>query len=365
MRVAIDARKLRDGGIGTYVRNLLREFARRPDGNEFVALVAPEDRGAVASGAVTEQIVRAGNYSISEHLVVARAARLAGADLLHAPHYTLPLAWGGPAVVTIHDLTHITHAHLFPPGAALYARVVAGIAARRARIVLTVSELARTHIVSLLGVPEGRVRVTPLAVSGGISRRSPEEVAAFRSERGLPSEYLLFVGALRRHKNVGLLIEALRLLPKSSPPLVLAGGPWAPGSPFSEAARDAGVLDRIVFAGPTRNDQETSLLYSGAALYVHPSISESFNLTTLEAMACGVPVLSSTGGALRESLGDAAAFLPPENPAAWAEAITALLGDEAQRAGLVRRGVERVRSYSWERTAALTLDAYRGALERA
>ncbi len=364
MRIAIDARKLRDGGIGTYIRNLLREFARVPGGNEFVALMAPEDRGAVASGAVTEQVVRAGKYSISEHVVVARMARLSGADLLHAPHYTLPLAWRGPAVVTIHDLTHITHGHLFPPGAALYARVVAGIASRRARIVLTVSELARAHIVSLLGVPEARVRVTPLAVSPGIARRSPEEVAAFRSARGLPSDYILFVGAVRRHKNLGLLIEALRLLPRSAPSLVLAGEPWSPGSPLAEAAREAGVLDRVHFAGPTRSDLETSLLYSGAALYVHPSISESFNLTTLEAMACGVPVLSSTGGALRESLEDAAAFLPPENPTAWAEAITALLGDEARRADLVRRGLKRARSYSWERTAALTLDAYREALGR-
>ena len=367
MRIAIDARKLHDGGIGTYIRNLLREHARAPEGNEYVALVAREDLASAADLAAGEHAleaspVQAGKYSLAEHWAVPAAARRAGVGLLHEPHFTLPLFWSGPSVVTIHDLTHILFPHLFRPGAAAYARAVAGSAARRARLVLTVSEAAGEDITRLLRVPRGHLRVIPLAVSDGIRRRPAEEVAAFREARGLPGEYLLYVGALRRHKNVELLVEALRYLPPSAPPLVIASEPCPEDHPLAAAARRAGVTDRVRFAGAVRGEEELSLLYSGAGLYVHPSITESFGLPPLEAMACGVPVLSSDGGGLPLTLGDAAAFLPPANPGAWAEAIGALLGDAGRRDEMARRGLEWVRRYSWQRTAALTRAAYREAM---
>lgn len=377
MRIAIDARKLWDGGIGTYLRGLLDIFARGSPGHEFVSLVAPEDRGwaaragldavgAAGRSQVSEVVVRAGKYSLAEHVVVARAARAACADLLHAPHYTLPMGWGGPSVVTIHDLIHVRHARLFRPGTGLLAGALAGAAARRARIVLTGSTHSRDEIVELLRIPERKIRITPYGVSRGMRRRPVDAVDAFRAARGLPDSYLLYVGARKRHKNVETLLRALGCLDeRSRPPLVFSGAPFRPGDPLARLAREADAERAIHFAGPLASDEELALLYSGAALYVQPSLDEGFGLPPLEAMACGVPVVSSPAGALRETLADAAVLVPPDRPDAWAETIRALLCDLTRRGELAQRGLEHARRYTWERTAAMTLEAYREAVRDA
>ncbi len=363
MMIAIDARKLRDGGIGTYIRNLIGAIAAIPGAPGIAALLDPSDLGTVAwpPDAVLEQPVSAGKYSLAEHWKVPRAARDAGAALLHAPHYTLPLGWKGPSVVTIFDLIHLRFASHYPPGAALYARAMAGAAARRADRVIVSSNCTRDDLVELLGTPARKIRVIPLGVARSIARRDPDAVAAFRRERSLPADYLLYVGARKRHKNLELLVRALATLrPQTRPPLVLSGAPGL-GPRLERLARATGVEKSLHFAA-TADDAELSLLYSGAALYLQPSLYEGFGLPPLEAMACGVPVVSSTGGSLPEAVGDAAVLLDPGSPSTWAGTILALLGDGARRATLAQRGLERAGRFTWEGTAQSTLAVYEEAL---
>jgi glycosyltransferase involved in cell wall biosynthesis len=360
MRIGLDARKIRDGGIGTYVRQLLLALAAEPGPHEWVALLDPRDLGAFAwpGDRVREVAVRAGKYGLAEHLAVPRAARAAGVGLLHEPHYTLPLGWRGPAVVTIHDLIHLSHARFFPPGVALYARAVAGAAVRRARLVLADSAFTRAEIVERLDADPARVRVVPLGVAPALARRDPAAVAAFRRARALPADYLLYVGARKPHKNLPLLFEALaRLAPAARPPLVLSGAPWTDGDPLARLAARLGLAGAVHFAGDL-DDDALACLYSGAALYVQPALTEGFGLPPLEAMACGTPVLCSDGGALPETVGGAAALLAPRDPTAWAHEIGALLADEGRRAALARGGPARAREFTWARTAEMTLAAY-------
>ena len=365
MIVGLDARKLRDGGIGTYIRGLLGALAETPRGHEFVALVDPADLGSVAraDGRVREVPVRAGKYGLGEHLVVPRAARRAGVELLHEPHYTLPLGWRGPAVVTIHDLIHVRFPQFFPPGASLYARAMAGMAARRARLVLVDSSHTQHEVVELLRVSKARVRVIPLGVSPGFAPAPRAEVEAFRAARALPAGYLLYVGARKPHKNLPVLLEALARIPVASrPPLVLSGPAWSADEPLARLAGRLDLAATVYFAGALLDPRDLARLYSGAALYVQPSLAEGFGLPPLEAMACGTPVLASDAGALPETLGVAAASLPPSVPEAWSAAITELLANPARREELVRAGFARVREFTFERTASGTLDAYEEAL---
>jgi len=364
-RVAIDARKLRDGGIGTYIRELVAALAAGPDPPEMAALLDPADLGRTGwpPRAAREIGVRAGKYGVWEHVAVPQAARAAGATLLHAPHYTLPLGWLGPAVVTIHDLIHVRHREFFPPGTDLYARAVAGAAARRSRIVLADSVATRDDVITFLRAEPARVRVVPLGVAASLARPEAARIESFRRARSLPAGYLLYVGARKRHKNLGLVLEALaRMAPAERPPFVLSGSPWVARERLAEQARRLGLAGGIAFAGDLADASELAALYAGAALYVQPSLFEGFGLPPLEAMACGTPVLSSDGGALPEAVGDAALVLPPREPERWAEAIHALLGDEARRADLARRGLARARTFTWEKTATATLAAYRDAL---
>jgi glycosyltransferase involved in cell wall biosynthesis len=361
MRIALDARKIRDGGIGTYIRELLLALAASPGPHEWVALLDPRDLDAHRwpGGRVREVPVRAGKYGLAEHLAVPRAARAAGATLLHEPHYTLPLGWRGPAVVTIHDLIHLSHARFFRPGVALYARAVAGAAVRRARLVIADSTFTRDEIVARLGAEAARVRVVPLGVPTGLARRDESAVATFRQAHGLPAGYLLYVGARKAHKNLPLLLGALaRIAPASRPPLVLSGGPWPADDPLARLADRLGILGCVHFAGASGGDDALSCLYSGAALYVQPALVEGFGLPPLEAMACGTPVLSSSGGALPETVGDAAALLPPRDADAWANEIVALLGDGERRARLIARGLTRSREFTWAHAATATLAVY-------
>jgi glycosyltransferase involved in cell wall biosynthesis len=364
VKIAIDARKIRDGGIGSYLRGLLGALAAAPRGHEITALLAPGEIGATRwPGRVREVPVRAGTYGLTEHLVVPRAARRAGADLLHAPHYTLPLGWSGPSVVTIHDLTHVRYGRFFPLGAAVYARVMAGAAARRARRVIVDSSFGRDEVAHWLGVAADRVCVIPLGVSPAFAPAASGSIATLRAERALPARYLLYVGARKRFKNLELLLRALAALPAPDrPPLVLSGPAWAPGDPHARLAAGLGLGTAVHFAGDFADDGDLARLYSGAALLVHPSLTEGFGLPPLEAMACGTPVLCSNGGALPETVGDAARVLPPEDPEAWAEAIASLLRDEERRADLARRGRERAALFTWTRTAELTLAVYEEAL---
>jgi len=364
MIIAWDARKLADGGIGTYIRGVLGAMSAAPDASELLALVEPNALGRTAwPGAVRERAVRAGKYGLDEHWRVPAAARAGHAALLHAPHYTLPLGWQGPSVVTIHDLIHVRFAHFFPFGAGTYARVTAGLAARRARVVCADSEFTKRDVVEMLGVSSDKVLVTPLGVSSALSPVSPEAAAAFRERMHLPEGYVLYVGARKPHKNLSLLLQAWRTMPVTHrPPLVLGGAAWAPEDSLAREAVAAGVTASIHFAPGLRSDDELQLLHGSAALYVQPSLSEGFGLPPIEAMACGTPVLSSNAGSLAEVLGDAARLLPPHGPEAWAHAVQELLADSAGRPARVARGLEHAAGYRWEKTAALTRLAYARAM---
>lgn len=366
LRVALDARKLFDGGIGTYIRGLLATFASDPRGDAFTALVDPRDAGRFAwPGPLAERPALAGKYGLAEHWVVPREARAAGASLLHAPHYTLPLLWSGPAVVTIHDLIHLRFPHFHPPGTALYARVVAGAAVARARVVLADSEFTREDVIEFLGAHPDQVRVVPLAVPAGLGAPAPEAVAAFRAARALPEGYVLYVGARKRHKNLELLLRAWAAMREADrPPLVLSGEPWPAGDAHARLAGSLGVARHVHFAGAARDETALSALYAGAALYAHPALCEGFGLPPLEAMACGTAVLASDAGSLAEVLGTAAHLLPPRDPEAWAHAVIHLMRHTGARAALVEAGRAHVARYSWTRTANQTRAAYHAAMTK-
>jgi len=366
VRVALDARKLYDGGIGTYIRGLWAALAAADPASEWLALVDPGDQGRVPwPVAVRERAVRAAKYGLGEHVAVPAAARRAGAQLLHAPHYTLPLGWGGPAVVTIHDLIHIRFARFHRPGAGAYARFMAGMAARRADLVIADSEATKRDVIELLQAPEEKLRVVALGVSPGVRRAPAADVARFRAERGLPADHVLYVGARKRHKNLELLLRAWAALPAGErPPLVFSGAAWEPDDALAALARQLGVDGCVHFSGALADERELSCLYSGAALLVQPSLAEGFGLPPLEAMACGVPVLASDAGSLPEVLGDAAEQLPPHGPEAWAAAVRRLLGDRAARGAMSARGTERAAAFTWERTAERTRAIYEEALSK-
>ena len=321
LRIGIDARKIAEFGIGTYIRNLLRELVAL--GDEYVAF-APA--GAVLPRGVEHVVVDAPHYSVRELVAVGRAADRARLDLFHAPHYVAPLT-GVPLVVTVHDLIHLRHPN---PLARLYARTMIGRAVRKARRVLTVSETVKREIEATFGARN--VVVAPNGV---------DHMDGLKPVLHEACSYFLFVGNDKPHKNVDALVDAAKRIGTE---LVLAGASF-------ERFRGRATLAGFV------SDDELAALYRGAIALVMPSAEEGFGLPAAEAMACGTAVITSRAAALVEITGDAALHVAATADA-LADAMSRVARDASLRASLIARGAERASEFTWRRCATITRRAY-------
>ena len=364
MRVGIDLRKLHDYGIGTYVRNLVTGLARQQDDAQYVLLCRPQDREFVASlgPRFHAAVERAGNYSAREQLTVPLALRRARVDLFHAPHYVVSPLTSCPFVVTIHDCIHLRFPQYLPNRAAYYyARTMMAMAARRAQRVLTVSEASKDDILHYLRVPAEKVEVIYNALDERLAAPpTPGEIARVRERFLLTSPFILYTGNIKPHKNVDRLIEAFSILRRrgfADVKLLVIGDEISRYQNLRRLVHRFQLHQHVRFLGFVQDDT-LSALYRLASVFVFPSLYEGFGLPPLEAMAAGVPVVTSNVSSLPEVVGDAALLIDPMDAGAIAGAIARVLGDEALRASLIARGHERVKSFSWPRSVARIRQVY-------
>ncbi len=366
MRVAIDARKLHDYGIGTYVRNLLHELARQDDDCEYVLLSAAEDVDLLrALGPRFQPVVeRSGKYSLREQLSLPVTLARARVDLYHSPHYVVPRLPVGRFIVTIHDCIHLRFPQYLPSRAALYyAKAMMSSAARRAERVLTVSQASKEDILHYLHIPAEKVEVVYNALDARFAAPPDEDAIRRVRERFLlDGPFLLYTGNIKPHKNVDRVIEAFSLLRQSSSEadlkLLIIGDEISKYPNLRRLVHRHQLHQHVRFLGFVP-DATLSALYRLAAVFVFPSLYEGFGLPTLEAMAAGTPVVTSNVSSLPEVVGDAALLVDPMDPAAIAAAVRRVLHEPALRAELVQRGRERVKAFSWERSVARVREIYR------
>jgi alpha-1,3-rhamnosyl/mannosyltransferase len=366
IRLALDARKLTDFGIGTYVTHLVAGFARRTD-VELTLLVrgGHVDRArALAPGARILE-VNAAEYTVAEHLELPVALFKEPVDLVHLPHYVLPFFLRRPAVVTIHDIIQL----YYPPpdrreAAVRYLRFFVGRALRRARRVITVSRASRNDLVRIFGADPSRITVVPNGVDPSLAERPPRtELEALRERHGLRPPLILTVGNDKPHKNMDVVLRAYhRAVRHGKLPgqLVLVGG-IAPGTSLSERVRRMGLGEKVRVLGrlPWR---ELAGLYHLSSALVHVALYEGFGLPILEAMCAGLPVVTSNLGAMRE-LGEGAALLVnPLSVQEVAEAMERVLLDDPLRRRMVEAGRRRAASMTWQATVEATVGVYREAL---
>jgi glycosyltransferase involved in cell wall biosynthesis len=372
LRIAIDARKLHDFGIGTYVRNLVRELARQDHDDVFVLLCRPGDVDFVrALGPCFEACVeRAGNYSVREQISVPLALRRSKVDLFHAPHYVVSPLTRVPFVVTIHDCIHLRFPQYLPNRRALlYARTMMQLAARRARRVLTVSQASKLDILHYLHIPADKVEVVPNALDERLATPPTEaEIARVRERFLLTSPFVLYTGNIKPHKNIDRLIEAYALLRRRGGfdhvKLLIIGEEVSKYPNLRRLVHRFQLHPHVRFFGFVP-DETLAALYRLASVFVFPSLYEGFGLPPLEAMAAGAPVITSNVSSLPEVVGDAALLIDPTDPQAIADAMARVLGDEGLRRDLVARGHERVKAFSWERSVARIRQIYADVVREA
>jgi glycosyltransferase involved in cell wall biosynthesis len=296
-----------------------------------------------------------------EQLVQPWVLRRIGAELVHGPVFVGPLFASCPFVVTIHDLSFIRFPNLFRPANRLYLTVFTRLSARRARRLIAVSAHAAAETTHLLGVPAERVDVVYHGVDPEFRPLPANQVTTFRQRRGLPEQFLFFVGTLEPRKNLVRLVQAFARVYDGRASLVLAGGRgWLYDDLFAEV-KALGLTDAVIFPGYVMNE-ELPLWYNAATAMAYPSVYEGFGLPVLEAQACGTPVLTSNLSSLPEAAGDAALMVDPYDIDALAEGLSRLLMDEPLRRDLRERGLIHARRFRWSNTARETARVYRRAM---
>jgi glycosyltransferase involved in cell wall biosynthesis len=362
--VAIDARKLHDFGIGTYIRNLLRELARIDPFTEYLLLTGERDLGAGAALGPNFRTVleTSGNYSLREQLHIPWVVRRERADVYHAPHYILPPLVTARSVVTIHDCIHLMFPQYLPNRAAYaYARGSMWAAVRRSARILTVSEASKRDILHFFNVAPEKIVVVHNAIDDHFWE-TPDEahVAQVRERYQLDHRFVLYVGNIKPHKNLVRLIEAfaaLRTGALDDVKLLIIGDEISKLPALRRAVHHHKLHKHVRFLGYV-SDDTLRALYRLAAVFAFPSLYEGFGLPPLEAMASGTPVVTSNVSSLPEVTGGAAELVDPYDVASIAAGIRRVLEDPALAAEMSRKGRERARQFSWEQSVAKTREVY-------
>jgi glycosyltransferase involved in cell wall biosynthesis len=369
-RIAIDARKWQDYGIGTYVRNIVRSLAQLDHENQYYLFCHPEDVPTLRdlSESFFPVVEKSLGYSIRENWSIPARLRSLKVDLFHAPHYVLPLLTPGRAVSTIHDCIHLRFPEYLPhPAAVHYARFMMSSAIRRSRLVFTVSEASKRDILTYFPwADESRIRVVPNAIDPELLEPpDAEELDRVRERYQIAQRFVLYAGNIKPHKNLPRLIEAfarLRALPgHDDVQLMIIGDEIGKFPELRRRVDEFHVRPHVRFFGfvPERT---LASLYRLASVFAFPSQYEGFGLPPLEAMACGTPVVTSNISSLPEVVGDAALLTDPADGEAIASALARVLDDPGLAADLSRRGREQAARFHWDEAARRTLEGYRVAL---
>ncbi|HID88153.1 MAG TPA: glycosyltransferase family 1 protein [Anaerolineae bacterium] len=379
MRILIDFRKF-DGVVGGVERGVVEVAHHVAGWGHTVTLLCKQSRQAEVerlfedAAGVTVLPLRVRSHVISlrnawlDSWTIQEIAAERETDLIHFPYnWSFPFRKRVPTILTVHDvipftfreaMDRFTHTFLYKPGIRL--------ACRLNDVIVTVSEFSKQDIAEKAGVPRDKIRVIP----NGLREPAPpdEELDRALDERwGLQDGFVLNVGGIHERKNVPRLVHAFaRLVRQHGYPgkLLITGS--VSGAPYQirmkrvcDAAVTAeGMEDRIVFTGFIP-DAELDSLLRRADLLIYPSLYEGFGIPILEAMQAGTPVVTSNVAAMPEVAGGAALLIDPHSVDEMVAAMKRLLEDKALRRDLIRKGKERARLFSWERTARQYLELYR------
>jgi len=373
MRMGIDGRPLERErtGVARYLLGLLRMWAKEHRAHEYYLYFEHEvptdpilDEACFTKRLPVRLPLLRQNIRqlLWEQTILPLAARRDRVDLLFSPGYTLPALFGGPAAVTIHDVSYEAHPEWSRMAQRWRLRTFSRLAARRARVVLTDSEFSKQELLKYYRLPASKIRVVPLAANDFPGPHPAGEAGKYVKDRfGLNEDYLLFVGSIFPRRRIPTLLEAFELALKDGGPtlLVLIGEDCLRRSfdlPQAIEALNLRLGRRAVVHFPRVDDSDLQCLYKGATAFIFLSEYEGFGLTALEAMACGTPVISARTSSIPEVVGEAALLVcDPTDAVQVSQAILAVSGDAEKRAEMVRRGLSQASRFSWRRCAEETL----------
>ena len=287
---------------------------------------------------------------------------IGGADVFFSPHFLLaPLSDDCKRVTTFHDLSYIRFREFFSWRRNLWHKIQVGSLGRHSSSdkIIAVSQSTKNDIVEKYNFPTDKIKTIYSGISKSIVRPQEDELKLFKDKNNLPDEFILFVGKLEPRKNISGLINAFNLL-KNMPEfeklnLVIAGSPgWLYKNIYREA-EESPYRKNIIFKNYIK-DEDRKFYYSLSSVFVYPSFFEGFGFPPLEAMACETPVVTSFNSSLPEVVGDGGILVDPHNAVDISEAIKNILTNPSLRKMLIKKGLQGVQNFTWERCAKETLE---------
>lgn len=353
--IGFDIRMVRYTGIGRYIRGLLNGLLAEKD-HDIVLFESRED--AVHLNARSIEL-NASVYGISEQLLFPFQSKFC--DCLHVPHYNAPLAWPKKLIVTIHDLIHLHYPnHLSSIAAKLYAYSMLPLITKKADAIIAVSEYTKKDLIETLKVPAHKIHTIHHGIDSDFISSERDQ-----SEPTVSTSYFLFVGLLKAHKNIGILLNAFQYLKKKIKDidfrLQLVGTPDLKQPIVCSWLK---IINENPAISLVSNVSEIELkkMYRHALAFVFPSLLEGFGFPLLEAMASGVPVIASKTSSIPEVIGDAGLYFDPNSEFELITAMEKILTGQSLRQTLIKKGADRVRQFTWSNCVEKTKKVYESVL---
>lgn len=376
MKIGIDARMYSQSGIGRYIRGLVEYLQKIDKTNEYFLFLHKEDFDLVGTSKNFHKVLA--NYpwyGISEQAYMPHLLNKYNLDLVHFPHFNVPIFYRRRYVVTIHDLIHqhfrmdraSTHNKILYKVKHVGYQGVLKNALWRSEQIIVPSEFVKSSLMHEWKVKSPKITTTPEAVDQKMvnlaQKMTVKKSLDILEQLGIYLPYIFYIGNAHPHKNLERLIDAFTQLQSKYKQLhlVLSGQDHYFWQRVREYAVKKNLADKIIFTGYVTDEQAVAL-WKNAVCYACPSLEEGFGIPLLEAMACACPVVSSDRGSLPEVGGDACIYFDPLDVEDMGLKIERLLTSERLRQDLIKRGKERYKEFSWEKLAKQTLEVYTSSI---
>jgi glycosyltransferase involved in cell wall biosynthesis len=358
MKVAIDIQTTlgKPTGFGFYVSNLIEALKKQTNQGIELVLIKPS----------SEEDFSTPQRFIWDQFTYPSKAKLAEVDILHQPCFSAPLNFKKPVVVTIHDIISLLFPETIPFASRMFYSKWMPFSYRKASKIITISESTKKDIIRVLGIDEHKIKVIPLAYDRKFEKEIPtQEIEKVKKKYSLPKEYLLHIGTLEPRKNLDFLIEAFaEVISKGNDDLglVITGKKGWYYEGLFEKVKNLSLEHRVIFTGYI-DEVDKAAIYQGAKIFTFPSVYEGFGLPPLEAMASGIPVISSDTSSMPEVVGDAGILLSPYDKKGWIKAINELILNKALYKEMIQKNKEQIKKFDWDKTAKETIEVYKQVFE--
>lgn len=343
-KIGIDARMIEMSGIGTYIQHLM-------DSDIYDVALGKTSLIKKYNDKVNTINYETPIYGIKEQLKFPyRQIKNSNIDIMHFPHYNVPLFYNKEFIVTIHDLTHLILPEFLPNKFAYYyAKFMIGHAVKKSSRIFTVSENSKLDIVNIFKVSPDKITVTYNGVDKDFKLKEKKDIQYLYEKYHIPlnKKIIMYVGNLKPHKNLQRLLESYAKMKDNSDKILLLVGKAFKSVDLERKESDLGIQNKVIHTGLVTKEELIDF-YNLADVFVFPSLYEGFGIPPLEAMACGTPVICADNSSLPEVVGDAAIMFEATDVSQLTKCLDGYFDGEYDIKAYIEKGFQRVKLFQWE-----------------